>query len=46
MKDGNIIKSNLNEDEIKDIKNNKEYNDIIKLYQEKLFPEYSSIIKL
>jgi hypothetical protein len=40
MKNDIIINSLLSEDEIEKIKSNKEYNDIIKVYQEKLFPEF------
>ena len=45
MKDGNIIKNVKEENEIIEIKNSKDYNDKIKLYQEQLFPKYLSIIK-
>jgi len=41
MKEGNIIKSNLTEDEIKDIKiNNQEYINLIKIFHEKFIPTF------
>ena len=41
MKEGNITSSNLNEKEIKEIKkNNQDYINIKKLFQEKLIQEY------
>jgi hypothetical protein len=41
MKDGNIINSNLSEEEINEIKkNNNEYINSIKIFNEKIIPEY------
>ena len=45
MKEGNIINSNLTEDELKDIKiNNQEYNNLIKIFHEKLISTFIKTI--
>ena len=45
MKEGNIINSNLSEEEIKNIKeNNEEYINSIKLFREKFMNEYSKTL--
>ena len=45
MKEGNIINSNLTEEEIKNIKeNNGEYINSIKLFREKFMNEYSKTL--
>ena len=41
MKEGNVINSNLSEEEINEIKkNNNEYINSIKIFNEKIIPEY------
>ena len=40
MEKGNIINSELSEEDILEIKSSKEYNEKIKLFQEKFIPEY------
>ena len=47
MKEGNIINSNLTEEEIKEIKlKNEEYINIIKLFKEKFIKEYFKEINI
>ena len=46
MKEGNIINSKLNEEEIKEIKKNKEYNEMMQLYKEKFLYEYYNSINI
>jgi hypothetical protein len=46
MKEGNIIKGRLKEEEISEIKNNKEYNEMMQLYNEKIICEYNKSINI
>jgi hypothetical protein len=47
MKEGNIINSNLSEEEINEIKkNNDEYINSIKIFNEKIKPEYYKSINI
>ena len=47
MKEGDIINSNLTEEEINEIKiNNNEYINSIKLFHEKILPEYYKAVNI
>lgn len=46
MKEGNIINPKLKEEEIIEIKKNKEYNEMMQLYKEKFISEYNRSINI